>query len=135
MKIDADYLRNLLAAMEASPTPTFTVDDLSEFTKNEDNFVFHMRLLVDQRLVARPGKQPVDSDEIFGLYRGMSENAWAAIPMRLTKDGHDFIANLRKPSIWNKVKDKFKEEGLSTIFFLTQELALSEIKSQFGLSS
>ncbi len=54
MKIDHEYLRGLLTAFEDAEEPYTVINKLKAagFDYQTDKFVFHMRLLDDQYLIA-----------------------------------------------------------------------------------
>ena len=68
MKPDQDYLKKLLETCEAAPTPIFNIDELQAAGLNydTDEFVFHMSILNDLRLVEREDQEPG-----FGFVRGV----------------------------------------------------------------
>ena len=120
MKIDHEYLKNLLIAFEDSEGVETNIIELKEagFDHNDMKFIFHMRLLDDQNLVLR-----TDGENGFGLYQGIDSYSWSVMPLRLTAQGHDFIAALRQKEVWNTVRDNFKEASISTLIEVTKELA------------
>jgi len=121
MKIDHEYLKNLLIAFEDSPEPDTNIRELLEagFNYNDPKFVFHMRLLDDQGLIARTDGKPG-----FGLYLGADDGgSWGVLPLRLTSRGHDFIADLRQKEVWNSVKENFKDASMSTLVDVAKQLA------------
>ena len=97
-----------------------------------NKFVFHMRLLDDQCLIAR-----CDGESGVGLYGGISGYSWAVMQLRLTSSGHDFISALRDKDVWNVVTDRFKDEGISVLVDVAKELAkgfaINKVKSLTGI--
>ncbi|HEN3600649.1 TPA: DUF2513 domain-containing protein [Yersinia enterocolitica] len=122
MKINHEYLRNLLEAFESSEKPETNIEELElKGFKCDEDFVFHMRLLDDQGLIRR-----TDGGQGFGIVYSKSDDGgydWVLLPLRLTSRGHDFIADLRQKEVWQTIKTGFKDEGLSTLMSVTKSLA------------
>lgn len=131
MKIDQQYLKDLLIAFENSEGPDTTLQELQEsgYEENSSEFIFHMRLMYDNGLVVR-----VDGESGFGheiqTYMSGHSYYWIDIPLRLTSRGHDFIADLRQKEVWETVKNNFKDEGISTLMGLTKSLAMGFAKKK-----
>lgn len=133
MKIDQQYLKDLLLAFENWEKPSITAYQLSEsggFELKSIDFAFHMRLLDDQRLIAR-----TDGHAGIGLYidyddEGNEQYDWPSFDLRLTSRGHDFIADLRQKEVWETIKTNFKDEGISTLMGLSKSLALGFAKKR-----
>ncbi|WP_182629617.1 DUF2513 domain-containing protein [Pantoea hericii] len=121
MKINQQYLKDLLIAFEDNEGPQTNILELQEagFDFSEQLFIFHMRLLDDKNLIAR-----IDGEPGFGFYTGADDSgSWAVLPLRLTAQGHDFIQALRQKEVWNSVKENFKDVGMSTLIDVSKELA------------
>ncbi|WP_337020858.1 DUF2513 domain-containing protein [Pantoea anthophila] len=121
MKIDQYYLKKLLIAFEDNEGPQTNIRELKEagFDYNDQKFIFHMRLLDDQNLIARTDGRPG-----FGLSLGADDGgSWTVLPLRLTAQGHDFIAALRQKEVWNSVKEGFQEASISTLIDVSKQLA------------
>lgn len=124
MKIDHQYLKDLLIAFENTDGPDTLLHELEEqgFSRNASKFIFHMRLLDDNRLIAR-----IDGKTGFGhdihMFIGGHDYHWFEVPLRLTARGHDLIADLRQQEVWQAVKTNFKDEGLSSLMTITKSLA------------
>ncbi|EOX1030368.1 DUF2513 domain-containing protein, partial [Escherichia coli] len=117
MKLDQQYLKDLLIAFEKTHGPDTMLSELEDngFNRYDQNFIFHMRLLCDYELIVRvdgkPGFGHIMSNEL-GEGVGYS---WIEVPLRLTARGHDFIADLRQKEVWQTIKTNFKDEGISTL--------------------
>ncbi len=63
MKIDQQYLKNLLIAFEDTEGPDTLLEELESagYNRDDPNFVFHMRLLYDNGLIVR-----TDGEQGFG---------------------------------------------------------------------
>jgi hypothetical protein len=120
MKIDQDYLKKLLEAFEAAPTPIVDIDELekSGIEYDTDQFVFHMGILTDQGFIERDDREPG-----FGLVRGIDGHmSWAAIPLRLTARGHEFIEALRNKEVWATIKHSFRDASVNTLWDVSRRL-------------
>lgn len=60
MKIDHDYLKRMLEAFEAAPTPIFRVSDFRDagLEFQDDEFIFHIGILTDHGFIAREDRKP-----------------------------------------------------------------------------
>lgn len=131
MKIDQQYLKDLLISFEDTDGPDTTIDELKEagYDENSSEFIFHMRLIYDHGLIVR-----VDGDSGFGHILETNMNGhiyyWDKTPLRLTARGHDFIADLRQKEVWETVKTNFKDEGMSTLIGITKSLAIGFAKKR-----
>ncbi|MFV9667900.1 DUF2513 domain-containing protein [Pantoea sp. KXB25] len=132
MKIDQQYLKDLLIAFEDTVGPDTTLNDLSKsgFPNDDANFIFHMRLLHDNGLIMRVDGKPGIGHEMFQNLGEEVGYYWLDIPLRLTARGHDFIADLRQQDVWQTIKTNFKDEGISTLMGLSKSLALGFAKKK-----
>ena len=125
MKLDQQYLKDLLIAFEKTHGPDTMLSELEDngFNRYDQNFIFHMRLLCDYELIVRvdgkPGFGHIMSNEL-GEGVGYS---WIEVPLRLTARGPDFIADLRQKEVWQTIKTNFKDEGISTLISVSKSLA------------
>ena len=125
MKLDQQYLKDLLIAFEKTYGPDTMLSELEDngFNRYDQNFIFHMRLLCDYELIVRvdgkPGFGHIMSNE---LGEGV-EYSWLEVPLRLTARGHDFIADLRQKEVWQAIKTNFKDEGIGTLMSVSKSLA------------
>lgn len=108
MKPDIDYTKVLLDAMEASEGPTFDITDLKNCGLDSDDpqFLFHMRLLVDDHYIETESGGP--GCGYTPMRRG---GIWNVVPLRLTRSGHDAARLLSKPSTLEKVRSSFSQYG------------------------
>ncbi len=120
MKIDPDYLKDLLEAFEASPEPTTNIDQLKNagFDYNDKLFIFHMRILADRNLVEQP-----DGEFGFGAISGGDGHiSWSVLPLRLTSAGHEFVAALQNKEVWETIKTNFKDGSINTLLDISKRL-------------
>lgn len=131
MKVDPQYLKDLLIAFEDTEGPDTTLAGLESagYNRDDPNFIFHMRLLYDNGLIVR-----IDGKQGFGYeyysHIGGHSYMWTPVPLRLTARGHDFIADLRQKEVWQTIKTNFKDEGISTIMELSKSLAIGFAKKK-----
>ncbi|WP_110875940.1 DUF2513 domain-containing protein [Franconibacter helveticus] len=128
MKINQDYIKVLLCAFEETEGPDTLLTELENkgYQRNDGEFIFHMRLLTDNKLIER-----VDGEGGFGhliysnMVRGIntSEYHWIIVPLRLTAKGHDFLSDIRQKEVWQAIKANFKEQGLGTLTSIAKSLA------------
>tara|TARA_Y100001934_G_C12169997_1_gene686239 strand:- start:71 stop:544 length:474 start_codon:yes stop_codon:yes gene_type:complete len=131
MRIDYEYLKDFLEIVLDSPKPSFSIEDekLSDLWKsgvneneeelsklwnsgvNEDEeklkkLIFHMEILADMNLIQSASGKPGIGFRCYG-----DSYSVAAMPLRLTADGHQFAADLNKPSVLETLKKTFKDAG------------------------
>jgi len=116
MRIDYEYLKDFLEIVLDSPKPTFSIEDekLSDLWHSEVNedeeklkkLIFHMEILADMNLLQSASGKPGIGFRCYG-----DSYSVAAIDLRLTADGHQFAADLNKPSVLETLKTTFKDSG------------------------
>lgn len=136
MRIDYEYLKNILEIILDNDHPDFRIDhprikplwinDAEEKSK----LIFHMEILADQGLV----EAAIPSQSGLGFRRsGDGGFAISVIPLRLTSKGHQFAADLSKPGVFELLATKFKElgpgEGIKAVFKVGTKIAESQIDS------
>lgn len=127
MKIDHQYLKDLLITFEDSAGPQTTLDEMKNagYDPESSSFIFHMRLLGDSDLITRADGRDGKDFHVF-VQSGHPEarvSFKTTVPLRLTAKGHDFIADLRQKEVWNSVKENFKDASISTLVEATKQLA------------
>lgn len=132
MRIDYDYLKHMLNIMLDTTAPTISSRDFNLSTEEESKYIFHLRLLRDNKLIEGLNNEP----DNIGIveYWGGEEAGVNELSYRLTMAGHDFASNLNKPEVWDSMKTKLKDEGFSAVVDIAKELALSYAKNKFGLN-
>jgi len=119
MKREMDLIREMLLRVEEDPRfdgshyVTFTPEDFPEHTQAE--IAYHVDLLFEARLVE--GIATLDPDPAI---------------LKLTWDGHEFVDNIRDPSVWSGVKEKIKSVK-SVALGVVVQVATAEIKKRLGL--
>jgi hypothetical protein len=118
VKRDMDLIREILLRVEADPTlngSIYKAFDASEFSgRSQEEIVYHIDLLIEDNLVI-----------------GIRDHEESAIS-RLTSRGHDFVADIKDPSIWANVKERVKGLPGLTIM-LVWEIAKAELRKKLGL--
>jgi len=133
MKIDQDYLKDLLNAFQAEESLYTDINKLKEkgFDHLTDKFLFHIQILEDKKLIENCTKNSKIGYD-FTLDGGIS---WTIVPLRLTATGHDLIEALNKSEVWDIIKMYFKEASISTLVSvgteLVKKLALEKIDNCF----
>jgi hypothetical protein len=123
MQIDYDYLNEIFKVFLDSEAPTVDWESFEELRNNNgnnDNFIFHIRLLSDGGLIANTNGE--SSVESLGILPTAFDYVISITPWRLTLNGHDFANKLAKPEVLSVIKDKFKKDGLSTVMEVATEI-------------
>ncbi len=134
MKIDQDYIKQLLEAFEASPGPVTNIDYLKEqgCDYETDEFVFHAGILADKGPIARE-----DGCTGFGLERGADGHiSWGVVPLRMTAEGYEFLSTIRDPEVWRRTKEsaaKVGGLGLDLFIDLAKMTMKDFLKEKLGL--
>ncbi|EOG6122418.1 DUF2513 domain-containing protein [Cronobacter sakazakii] len=128
MKINQDYIKDLLCAFEETdgPDTLLTQLEVKGYKRDDGVFIFHMRLLADNKLIERVDKQAGFGHAIsseLGRGEGVTIYHWFVVPLRLTAKGHDFLSDIRQKEVWLAIKTNFKEEGLGTLTGIAKSLA------------
>lgn len=121
MKRNMDLVRDILLCVEETTTPCVkweyrygdrVPERLRKYTQEEVEY--HVDLCAES-----------------GLLRGAAVyNGGLWIDVKdLTSSGHDFLANIRKDSVWKKVKDVAEGASLSVIASFAEKC----IRTQLGL--
>lgn len=128
MKIDPDYIKQILIKAQSSERAIFNINDLIEKDKiSDEKFIFHMQILSDKRLIVTDS----DNDSNIGISRtGNGHVSWRITHLRLTSDGHDFIEALTNNTVWKKIKKELKEPSISTLLSTAQFLLNQTIENK-----
>ena len=131
MRIDYEYLKTVLQAFAAAPKPVTDIEELKErgVTDDVDQFLFHMAILEDKAFIEQEDHEPG-----FGMQRSVDGFvSWAAVPLRLTAAGHEFLAGLEDQQTWNIVKRDFKNSSIETLKTLfkvaSEEITKAAVKT------
>lgn len=112
MKPDPDYLRSLLNALQASPSPWPSIAKLAEGgIEPNEQMLFHLQLLNDGGFV-----QPVNADSNFGFMEFSDGFSCQDASLRLTAQGYEFIEALDKKEVWDVIRSQFRGASIKTLF-------------------
>ena len=109
MKIDHEYLKQLLAACQSTDGPTFDIEDLQAagIDYRAPECECHMAILTDKGFMELEGGDPG-----FGMFKSVDGFAsWSVLPLRLTASGHDVIDTIQNPEVWSMTKAAMKTVG------------------------
>lgn len=115
MKRDMDLIRLLLLETEGEEPRR----DLSGYTDQQRNY--HSALLIEAGLI----KGIIQTDA-----KGFPA---AAVRIRLTWAGHEFLDAARNDTIWKKASEKIKQSGVQVTISLLEELLKKLLKESLGL--
>ena len=129
MKLNPDCIRDILISVEeatdGSSVFRYGKDNVKHehLKKYEHNEIFyHMQQCKMAGLIV--GFQPFDDGD-------------CVLIMDLSPDGHEFLANVRQDSIWNKTKEisaKVGSSSLSTLMQIAINVVTSLINGYFGIT-
>lgn len=128
MKLDTEYLKSLLLAIENTPSPRPGLRSIVNAMGLEDindTFVLHYEVLADYEFIEGSGHP-----KNIGLFNDYDGLGWTDANIRLTAKGHEFSANLRQSEIWDALKEKFKEDSVDTLFMAAKKLAANIAKKK-----
>lgn len=114
-----DTIRAILLKLEAAETAhtTLTLDQVDGIAPQEAGY--HMMLLKDAGLI-----------EANILKSSTGDGAIAtALARRLTFAGHEFLDQIRDPTLWGKIKSTVKEKGFDLTFDTIKAAAAALIKA------
>ncbi|MEI8609347.1 DUF2513 domain-containing protein [Enterovibrio sp. Hal110] len=134
MRIDIEYIKKILDAVQNHDKPDFTInlDEIKPLWVNNeklDKLVFHMEIMEDQGLIE-------SSTNISGIgfqrMGGRGGFSVSIIPLRLTARGHQFASDLSKPGVIEKLTTTFKDAGptetVKVVFALGKNFIDSQLK-------
>ena len=123
MVLDLDLIRDLLLKVEANPEMNGKTEfiyqspeDIGILGHSLEEIAYHASLLIEA-----------------GYLKGNLTCGYMMPSIsRLTLRGHDFLGNIKDPSIWQKTKERLS--GLpGAALSVVAGLALAEVKKYFGL--
>ena len=141
MKPDMDYVKKLVEALEATSKPHTDIEALNDHdaslkVADDDDpvFIFHLRILEDQRLVEGAGTRRGGSpDRALGyVYSADGQIHWSTVPIRLTANGHEFAQTLRNNDILGRLKAAALEVGPETVVGLAKAWFSHYVLNKFG---
>ncbi len=129
MRIDQEYLKNILNAFTDSPRSFVWVADIeARGVGVDDKFLFHIQILEDQHFIECLDKK---SELGYEITLG-GDFTWHSRPLRLTASGHEFVEAINRPEIWDVLKAEFSDASLSTLKSAAASLLVAFAKKQVG---
>lgn len=142
MRVDLTYLKKLLLEFLNADTAHISVVKLQEngFPVSsqdhpgdlDEKFVFHMQILMDNRLISDKDLR-LSGLESIGI--SMCKSGPPLIfdkDIRLTQAGHDFANALDKQEVFERLKTEFKDAPFNVIFDGSQKLLQHYFKKQLN---
>lgn len=125
MKIDYQYISEILEVFIESSEPNVDINGFKQIWEDDENtFFFHILILIDKGIVAGAGRN--SSDIGINFSSNTREYMVSVLPWRLTAEGNEFASALAKPSIKKVIIDKFKEEGFFAVIDISKKLATKQ---------
>ena len=118
MKRDWDLVRRILAALESlgDTTSVLRADEISGY--DPEVVSYHMQLLIEAGLADGNCRE------------AMNAPLWCYLT-RLTWEGHEFLDNVRSPTLWNRIKGVARSKGLELSFDVIKLAAKMLIEGMF----
>ena len=132
MRIDYEYIKDMLDIFQSAPEPTLTCIHFvhpNESQEAVNKYAFHLQILHDKGLVVG-----VPEKNNLGLIHTMKGFGLSRSRIRLTNAGHEFAINLNKPGVIEFIKEKVKDEGLGAVIDIAKDLGSGYLKKKLGLS-
>lgn len=114
MRIDYEYLNNFLNLVLDNGTSDFKLNAKSFQTlwprgddEALDKLVFHLEILADQNCL----ESALTNKDNIGFRRTGSGWIVSIVPLRLTATGHQFAADITKPTVIEQLKTSFADAG------------------------
>lgn len=113
MRIDPEYLKQLLTAFQDSPNTFTDIRELEEagIDYQATVFEFHLLALGDQGFIAGTSGRA----ELGMSYGAGGDLMWSVVPLRLTAQGQAFADAINHSEIMATIKEKFIGASISTI--------------------
>ncbi|HDM8062684.1 DUF2513 domain-containing protein [Vibrio harveyi] len=141
MKIDLDYMANLLNVFVDSNKAQITISTFEECgipvestnvassSALDENFLFHIQLALENQLVSN---QKLESHnlESLGIIMYIRGVGLTGQPIRLTQKGHDFANALDNKEVLSRLKSEFKEAPFKMVFDTSQKLLEHVLKKK-----
>jgi predicted ArsR family transcriptional regulator len=122
MQFDIDVARRILLAIEATPANQYP-EDVVLPDVDENDVLEHLECLIEDGLV---------DGTVAESGMGGDGRILAVHLTRLTRKGHDFLANARNDQVWNKTKVFVKEKGGAVSFEILKAVLIKMAAQHFG---
>lgn len=113
MKRDWDVIRKILIRVEALPTVDSTIDSSEIEGVDSETAAYHMRLLLEAGLTVGGCADHVGPPHCHAF--------------RLTWAGHEFLDQIKRDTVWNKVKETARKKGMELSFEVIKAVAKNAI--------
>lgn len=123
MKRDWNIIRGVLLKLEDAPTPNTTVSSRNFPEFDEQVVAYNMRLLKTAGYVNAMIRESSTGD---GLILG-------AVVKSMTPAGHELLDTIRNDTVWAKVQERFKSQGLDMTFDLVMKVGKKFLADMLGL--
>ena len=130
MRIDIDYIANLLNVFIEADKAHITIIDLKEAgieIEDKENsglnekFLFHIQIIIENQLVSNKNLE-CNGLRTMGITFGLNNVSLFPSPIRLTQKGHDFANALHNKEVLSKLKSELKDAPFKTLFDGSQKL-------------
>ncbi len=133
MKIDLDYMANLLNVFINSDKAQITIStleengiqvettDLASSSALDESFLFHIQLALENQLISNQALESYNL-EALGIIMYTNGAEFIGKPIRLTQKGHDFANALDNKEVLSRLKTEFKNAPFRMVFDTSQKL-------------
>jgi hypothetical protein len=132
MRIELSYIKGLLDEFLNAETAHisivklqengFPIESQSRPEHLDEKFIFHIQILMDNRLISDRNLQLTGLDSIGITMDVDGPPLILDKDIRLTQKGHDFANALAKVEVFEKLKTEFKDAPFKVIFDGSQKL-------------
>lgn len=130
MKLNPDCIRAILLTVE-------NACDIGKPIRLPDERGTHLKAYFDDEILYHV--RQCDLSHLLYRVRALSGNGRLSYLIEdLTPEGHKFIANVRKDTIWNNTKSiaaKVGSKSLDALIQISSNVITELIKAQFGITS
>jgi len=130
MKPNHEEMRNILIEFQKSIKLVTTITDLksSGFNIANSEFLFNLDLLAEYGFIESYSSRTRD----LGIKYSPDAQQLTIheLPLRITANGHEYLANLQEDGVWEHIKKDFKESSVDTIKKVSKELVSNIIKKK-----
>lgn len=120
MKRDLELVRELLVKFEAlSLMDAVNACEIRLEPWSSDEIIYHCFLMEESGLIIGKNASHMQGKNM--------------LVFRLTSFGHDYLDAVRSDTVWNKVKTRAAEQGVSMTLDLAKSLAMTVITQMLGV--
>lgn len=129
MKRDMDLIRALALRMEEYEHAILEDMDLQFAGYTEEQVKYHIFLMDDAGLIRGKPLQMISPGRVIGSSKPLMT------PYYLLSAGHDFAAQVRDDTIWNRAKKTIADKVISVSLGLLSEYIKSLVREKLGISA